>query len=128
MKLAVCSTLCSRVLQALWKGIENQEKGQGSYGLSDRGRRCSRVDCGAPHGGSGPQVSDHLRRHAEGAALPGPTQLVVGGNFMRENIVLTIIILVIGFFASKFFIKTPFDSKMFNWLSINIPGRRSAAR
>ena len=58
----------------------------------------------------------------EGAALPGPTQLVVGvSNFMRENIVLTIIILVIGFFASKFFMKTPFGSKMFNWLSINSP-------
>ena len=58
----------------------------------------------------------------EGAALPGPTQLVVGiSNFMRENIVLTIIILVVGFIGSKFFLKTPIGSKMFNWLSINTP-------
>ena len=58
----------------------------------------------------------------EGAALPGPTQLVVGvSNFMRENIVLTIILLVIGFFTFKFFMKTPVGSKMFNWLSINTP-------
>jgi type IV pilus assembly protein PilC len=58
----------------------------------------------------------------EGAALPGPTQFVVGvSNFMRENIVLTIILLVVGFFASKFFLNTPVGSKMFNWLSINTP-------
>ena len=40
---------------------------------------------------------------------------------MRENIVLTIIILVIGFFAFKFFMRASFGSKMFNWLSINAP-------
>jgi type IV pilus assembly protein PilC len=58
----------------------------------------------------------------EGAALPGPTQLVVSvSNFMRENIILTIIIVVAAFFAFKFFMKTPVGSKMFNWLSINIP-------
>jgi len=58
----------------------------------------------------------------EGAALPGPTQLVVGvSNFMRDNIILTVIIVVIGFFGLKFFLKTPFGSKMFNWLSINTP-------
>ncbi len=58
----------------------------------------------------------------EGAALPGPTQLVVGvSNFMRENIILTVIILVVGFFGFKFFMKTPIGSKLFNWLSINIP-------
>lgn len=58
----------------------------------------------------------------EGAALPGPTQLVVGvSNFMRENIILTIILVAVGFFASKFFLKTPIGSKMFNWLSINTP-------
>jgi type IV pilus assembly protein PilC len=58
----------------------------------------------------------------EGAALPGPTQLVVGvSNFMRENIVLTIILLVVGFLASKFFVNTPVGSKIFNWLSINTP-------
>ncbi len=58
----------------------------------------------------------------EGAALPGPTQLVVGiSNFMRENILLTLIILVVAFFAFKFFMKTPIGSKLFNWLSINTP-------
>ena len=58
----------------------------------------------------------------EGAALPGPTQLVVGvSNFMSGNILWTIIILVTGFFALKFFMNTPVGSKMFNWLSINTP-------
>jgi len=58
----------------------------------------------------------------DGAALPGPTQLVVGiSNFMRGNIILTVVILVVGFFGIKFFLKTPIGSKMFNWLSINIP-------
>jgi type IV pilus assembly protein PilC len=57
-----------------------------------------------------------------GAALPGPTQLVVGiSNFMRGNIVLTVIILVLGFVGIKFFLRTPVGSKMFNWLSINTP-------
>lgn len=58
----------------------------------------------------------------KGAALPGPTQLVVGvSNFMRDNVVLTVIIMVVGFFAVKFFLKTPIGSKLFNWLSINTP-------
>ncbi|MDQ8194968.1 type II secretion system F family protein [Coraliomargarita sp. SDUM461004] len=58
----------------------------------------------------------------EGAALPGPTQLVVGiSNFMRDNIVLTLVLMVVAFFGMKFFLKTPFGSKMFNWLSINTP-------
>lgn len=58
----------------------------------------------------------------EGAALPGPTQLVVGiSNFMRENIILTVIIVVVGFIGAKFFLRTPVGSKMFNWLSINTP-------
>lgn len=58
----------------------------------------------------------------EGAALPGPTQLVVGvSNFMRENIILTVIIVAAAFFGFKFFMKTPVGSKLFNWLSINTP-------
>lgn len=57
-----------------------------------------------------------------GAALPGPTQLVVGiSNFMRGHIVLTVIIAVVAFVGIKFFLKTPVGSKMFNWLSINTP-------
>ncbi|MEC8332689.1 MAG: type II secretion system F family protein [Verrucomicrobiota bacterium] len=58
----------------------------------------------------------------DGAALPGPTQLVVGiSNFMRENIILTLILLFAGFVGLKFFLKTPVGSKLFNWLSINTP-------
>jgi type IV pilus assembly protein PilC len=58
----------------------------------------------------------------DGAALPGPTQLVVGvSNFMRGNIILTLILLVVAFIGVKFFLKTPVGSKLFNWLSINIP-------
>lgn len=58
----------------------------------------------------------------EGAALPGPTQFVVGvSNFMRENIVLTIIIIVIAIVGFKFLLKTPIGSKAFNWCSINFP-------
>jgi type IV pilus assembly protein PilC len=58
----------------------------------------------------------------EGAALPGPTRLVVGiSNFMRDNIVLTIVIAVVAFFGFKFFVRTPVGSKLFNWLSINTP-------
>lgn len=57
-----------------------------------------------------------------GAALPGPTQLVVGiSNFMRGHIVLTVIILMIAFVGIKFFLKTPTGSKIFNWFSINTP-------
>jgi type IV pilus assembly protein PilC len=58
----------------------------------------------------------------DGAALPGPTQLVVGiSNFMRENILVTlglVALVVVGF---RFFKKTSFGSKLFNWLSINLP-------
>ncbi|MGB0333760.1 MAG: type II secretion system F family protein [Opitutales bacterium] len=58
----------------------------------------------------------------EGAALPGPTQFVVGvSNFMRENIVLTMIIIVVAIVGFKFLLKTPFGSKAFNWCSINLP-------
>ncbi|TVP80968.1 MAG: type II secretion system F family protein [Puniceicoccaceae bacterium] len=58
----------------------------------------------------------------DGAALPGPTQVVVSiSNFMRENIIVTLGLIVLFVFAFKFFLKTPFGSKMFNWLSINIP-------
>ena len=58
----------------------------------------------------------------DGAALPGPTQLVVGiSNFMRENILITLGLVVFGIFAFKFFMKTPIGSKIFNWLSINTP-------
>lgn len=58
----------------------------------------------------------------EGAALPGPTQVVISvSNFMQQNIFLSIGILVFVFFAFKFFLKTAFGAKIFNWCSINLP-------
>lgn len=58
----------------------------------------------------------------DGAALPGPTQLVVGvSNFMRDNILITLGLVAALVFGFKFFKKTSFGSKMFNWLSINLP-------
>ncbi len=58
----------------------------------------------------------------DGAALPGPTQLVVGiSNFMRENIVISIGLVVAFVVGFRFFKNTPFGSKIFNWLSINLP-------
>lgn len=58
----------------------------------------------------------------EGAALPGPTQLVIGiSNFLRDNILISIGLIVAAFFAFKFFMRTPVGSKAFNWCSINLP-------
>ncbi|MEO0510075.1 MAG: type II secretion system F family protein [Verrucomicrobiota bacterium] len=58
----------------------------------------------------------------EGAALPGPTQLVIGvSNFMQQNILLSIGIVVALFFGFKFFLRTSVGSKIFNWCSINVP-------
>ena len=57
-----------------------------------------------------------------GAALPGPTQLVVGfSNFMRGNILATLGIIVLVVVGFRFFKKTPVGSRMSNWLSINLP-------
>lgn len=58
----------------------------------------------------------------DGAALPGPTQLVVGiSNFMSSNIIATIVIMVVAFFGFKFALKTGPGAKLFNWCSINLP-------
>lgn len=58
----------------------------------------------------------------EGAALPTPTQIVINvSNFMQQNILLTLGIIVLGFFAFKFFLRTAFGAKIFNWCSINLP-------
>jgi type IV pilus assembly protein PilC len=58
----------------------------------------------------------------EGAALPGPTQLVIGiSDFLKGNIVVSIVLLVVLFFGSKFLLKTKAGSKAFNWLSLNTP-------
>jgi len=58
----------------------------------------------------------------EGAALPGPTQFVIGvSNFVRGNIIITLILLVVVIFGGKFFFRTSFGAKMFNWFAINLP-------
>ncbi|CAA6692904.1 MULTISPECIES: type II secretion system F family protein [unclassified Lentimonas] len=57
-----------------------------------------------------------------GAALPGPTQLVVGmSNFLKENILISMGLIVILFFAMKFLLRTEVGSKAFNWCAINLP-------
>lgn len=58
----------------------------------------------------------------EGAALPGPTQFVINiSNFVRGNIIVTLILTVVAFFAFKFLMRTEFGSKMFNLLAIKMP-------
>src|SRR5690606_26930919 len=58
----------------------------------------------------------------EGAALPGPTQLVVGiSNFMRDNSIITIVIVVVAYFGFKFLLQTGPGAKLLNWCSINLP-------
>ena len=51
-----------------------------------------------------------------------PTQFVIGiSNFVRDNIFLTLILLVAGYFGSKFLLKTKAGSKYFDLLSIKLP-------
>ncbi len=58
----------------------------------------------------------------DGAALPGPTQLVVGiSNFLRDNILISMGLMVAVFFAVKFLLRTELGSKGFNWFAINLP-------
>tara|TARA_B110000003_G_scaffold38294_1_gene35021 strand:+ start:3866 stop:5113 length:1248 start_codon:yes stop_codon:yes gene_type:complete len=58
----------------------------------------------------------------DGAALPVPTQFVIGiSNFVRDNIFLTLILLVAAYFGSKFLLKTKAGSKYFDLLSIKLP-------
>lgn len=64
-----------------------------------------------------------------GAALPGPTQLVIGiSNFMQQQIVLTIGLIFGVIFGFKFFLRTSFGSRMFNWCAINLPKVGDLAR
>jgi type IV pilus assembly protein PilC len=54
--------------------------------------------------------------------LPLPTQIVVSlSEFMRDNIILSVVLLVVAFFGMKFLARTSGGSKALNWLSINIP-------
>lgn len=58
----------------------------------------------------------------DGAALPGPTQLVVGtSNFLKDNILISLGLIVALVFAVKFLLRTDMGSKAFNWCSINLP-------
>lgn len=57
-----------------------------------------------------------------GAALPGPTLLVVGiSNFLRDNILISLGLMVALFFAIKFALRTQVGSKSFNWCAISLP-------
>ncbi len=58
----------------------------------------------------------------EGKALPAPTQLVINiSNFVKDNIILSIILIVLFIFGFKFLGKTTLGAKAFNWSSINFP-------
>jgi type IV pilus assembly protein PilC len=58
----------------------------------------------------------------EGASLPGPTQFVINvSNGIRENIVVSVGLLVVLFFAFKFFLRTALGRSVFDWVSINTP-------
>ena len=58
----------------------------------------------------------------EGAALPGPTQLVIGiSNFLSSHIWLSLGIVVLVIVGFKFIKNTRFGSKILNWCSINLP-------
>ena len=58
----------------------------------------------------------------DGAALPGPTLLVVGiSNFLRDNIMISMGLMVALFFAAKFALNTDLGSKCFNWSAIHLP-------
>ncbi|MEM7790967.1 MAG: type II secretion system F family protein [Verrucomicrobiota bacterium] len=57
-----------------------------------------------------------------GAALPAPTQLVIGiSNFLRDNIFISLGLVVVAYFAFKFFMASNVGSRAFNWLAINLP-------
>ena len=58
-----------------------------------------------------------------GAALPGPTRLVVGiSNFLKDNIFISLGLRgCTCFFGVKFLLRTKLGSKGFNWCAINAP-------
>ena len=58
----------------------------------------------------------------EGAALPAPTQFVISiSNFLRENILVSLGLLVAVVIGYKLFKRTTFGGRIFNWLAIKIP-------
>lgn len=58
----------------------------------------------------------------DGAPLPGPTALVVGiSNFISSNFLISVGLLVAGFFGLKFLLNTSAGANGFNWCAINLP-------
>ena len=58
----------------------------------------------------------------DGAALPGPTQLVINiSNFLQDQIVASIAIVASVYVLIRLFLASPIGAKLYNWLVINIP-------
>ncbi len=58
----------------------------------------------------------------DGAALPGPTQLVINiSNFLQEQIVASLAIVASVYVLIRLFLASPIGAKLYNWLVINIP-------
>jgi type IV pilus assembly protein PilC len=69
-----------------------------------------------------PKFQDIFNDMLGGAALPGPTRLVVGiSNFLKDNILISIGLGVACFFGVKLLLRTKLGSKGFNWFSIHAP-------
>lgn len=57
-----------------------------------------------------------------GAALPGPTQLVINvSNFISGNFVVTLIGFLVFVVGGKYMLKTEAGAKISNWFALNIP-------
>jgi type IV pilus assembly protein PilC len=58
----------------------------------------------------------------DGAKLPGPTLLVVGiSNFLRDNILISLGLIIAFVFVVKFALRTDVGTRAFNWCAINLP-------
>lgn len=58
----------------------------------------------------------------DGAALPGPTQLVINiSNFLQDQIVASLAIVASVYVLIRLFLASPIGAKLYNWLVINIP-------
>lgn len=69
-----------------------------------------------------PKFQDIFDDMLDGKALPGPTQFVIGvSQFLQNNIIISIILVVGLVFGIKFFLKTGPGASAFNWLAINTP-------
>lgn len=58
----------------------------------------------------------------DGAALPGPTQLVINiSNFLQEQIIASLAIVASVYVLVRLFLASPVGAKLYNGLVINIP-------